>query len=239
MIAPGFFQIGRAIPTTPWEMIVNATLVTKIVLGVLAALSLLSWAVMLGKWVEFRRVRRAADAFIRMFDRAQSLDEVATLAKHSKQSPFTRVFNRALQFLTQTKPALAASPERTARLSGSQVEALRLVLDAETNAERDSLSRLVPTLATIGSVSPLIGLLGTVLGVISAFTGIATQGSGNISAVAPGIGEALMATAAALAVAIPAVFGYNIFANRVNRLDSELEGFGSELIALMVREGRI
>ena len=100
-------------------------------------------------------------------------------------------------------------------------------------------SRLIPWLATIGSVSPLIGLLGTVLGVISAFTGIATQGSGNIAAVAPGIAEALMATAAALAVAIPAVFGYNIFANRVNRLDSELEGFGSELIALMVREGRI
>jgi biopolymer transport protein TolQ len=149
------------------------------------------------------------------------------------------VFERAVQFLAQTKPALAASAERTARLSGSQVEALRLVLDAETNGERDSLSRFVPTLATIGSVSPLIGLLGTVLGVISAFTGIATQGSGNISAVAPGIGEALMATAAALAVAIPAVFGYNIFANRVNRLDSELEGFGSELIALMVREGRI
>jgi biopolymer transport protein TolQ len=239
VIALGYFQIGRAVPTTPWEMIVNATLVTQIVLGLLAVLSLLSWAVMFGKWVEFRRVRSASDAFIRSFDRAQSLDEVATLAKHAKASPFTRVFNRAVQFLSQTKPALAASPERTARLSGSQVEALRLVLDAETNAERDSLSRFVPSLATIGSVSPLIGLLGTVLGVISAFTGIATQGSGNISAVAPGIGDALMATAAALAVAIPAVFGYNIFANRVNRLDSELEGFGSELIALMVREGRI
>ena len=239
MIALGYFQQGRAIPTTPWEMVTNATLVTQVVLGFLAVLSLLSWAVMFGKWVEFRRVRRASDAFIRSFDRAQSLDEVVTLAKHAKASPFTRVFNRAVQFLSQTKPALAASPERTARLSGSQVEALRLVLDAETNAQRDSLSRLVPSLATIGSVSPLIGLLGTVLGVISAFTGIATQGSGNISAVAPGIGEALMATAAALAVAIPAVFGYNIFANRVNRLDSELEGFGSELIALMVREGRI
>ena len=239
MIAPGFFQIGRAVPTTPWEMVLNATIVTKVVLGLLAALSLLSWAVMLGKWVEFRRVRSAADSFMRTFERAQSLDEVATLAKHAKESPFTRVFNRAVMFLSQTKPALAASSERAARLSGSQVEALRLVLDAETNAQRDSLSLLVPTLATIGSVSPLIGLLGTVLGVISAFTGIATQGSGNISAVAPGIGEALMATAAALAVAIPAVFGYNIFANRVNRLDSELEGFGSELIALMVREGRI
>jgi len=239
VIVPGYFQIGKAIPTTPWEMIVNATLVTKIVLCLLAVLSLLSWAVMFGKWVEFRRVRGAADGFIRSFDRAQSLDEVVTLAKHAKASPFTRVFNRAVQFLSQTKPALAASAERTARLSGSQVEALRLVLDAETNAERDSLSRFVPSLATIGSVSPLIGLLGTVLGVISAFTGIATQGSGNIAAVAPGIGEALLATAAALAVAIPAVFGYNIFANRVNRLDSELEGFGSELIALMVREGRI
>ncbi len=143
MIVLGYFQIGRAVPTTPWEMVMNATLVTKIVLGVLAVLSLLSWAVMFGKWVEFRRVRGAANAFIRSFDRAQSLEEVATLAKHAKASPFTRVFSRAVQFLSQTKPALAASPERTARLSGSQVEALRLVLDAETNAERDSLSRFV------------------------------------------------------------------------------------------------
>jgi biopolymer transport protein TolQ len=239
VIALGYFQIGKAVPTTPWEMVTNATLVTQVVLGLLALLSLLSWAVMLGKWIEFRRVRKAADAFIRSFDRAQSLDEVATLAKHATASPFTRVFDRALQFMSHTKPALAASSDRTARLSGSQVEALRLVLDAETNSERDTLSKFVPSLATIGSVSPLIGLLGTVLGVISAFTGIATQGSGNIAAVAPGIGEALMATAAALTVAIPAVFGYNIFANRVNRFDSELEGFGSELIALMVREGRI
>ena len=77
------------------------------------------------------------------------------------------------------------------------------------------------------------------LGVIEAFIGIATKGSGNIGAVAPGVAEALIATAAALSVAIPAVFGYNIFAHRLNRFDGELEGFGSELIALMVREGRI
>ena len=239
MIAVGYFQIGRAVPTTPLEMIMNSSPVTQVVLGLLVVLSLMSWAVMFGKWREFRKVRKSGDSFMRSFERAQSLDEVATLAKHATASPFTHVFDRGFQFLAQTKPALAGSAERTARLSGSQVEALRLVLDAETNAERDSLSRFIPWLATIGSVSPLIGLLGTVLGVISAFTGIATQGSGNIAAVAPGIGEALMATAAALAVAIPAVFGYNIFANRVNRLDSELEGFGSELIALMVREGRI
>ena len=154
-------------------------------------------------------------------------------------SPFTDVFRRAMLFLSETRPALGGTADRTARLSGSQVEALRLVLDAETNAERDRLSRFVPWLATIGSVSPLIGLLGTVLGVISAFTGIAAKGSGNLGAVAPGVAEALVATAAALAVAIPAVFGYNIFASRLNRVDSELEGFGSELIAMLVREGRI
>jgi biopolymer transport protein TolQ len=129
--------------------------------------------------------------------------------------------------------------DRIARLSGSQVEALRLVLDSESAEERDRLSRYVPWLATIGSVSPLIGLLGTVLGVIEAFVGIAREGAGNIGAVAPGIAEALIATAAALAVAIPAVFGYNVLATKVNRLDGEVEGFGSELIALMVREGRI
>ena len=77
------------------------------------------------------------------------------------------------------------------------------------------------------------------LGVIDAFVGIATKGSGNLSAVAPGVAEALTATAAALAVAIPAVFGYNIFAARLNRLESELEGFGTEILAMMVREGRI
>jgi len=115
----------------------------------------------------------------------------------------------------------------------------RLVLDSESGAVRDQMGRFVPTLATIGSASPLIGLLGTVLGVIDAFLGIATKGSGNIGAVAPGVAEALIATAAALSVAIPAVFGYNIYAHRLNRFDGELDAFGSELIALMVREGRI
>jgi biopolymer transport protein TolQ len=78
-----------------------------------------------------------------------------------------------------------------------------------------------------------------VLGIIDAFMGIAEKGSGNLGAVAPGVAEALIATAAALAVAIPAVFAYNIFASRINRLESSLEGFGTEIIATMVREGRI
>jgi biopolymer transport protein TolQ len=124
-------------------------------------------------------------------------------------------------------------------LSQAQVEALQMLLDKEATGERDRLERMLPWLATIGAVSPLIGLLGTVLGVINAFLGVAASGSGNISAVAPGVAEALIATALALTVAIPAVFGYNYFANRLNHLTSALDAFSTDVVALLVRDGRI
>ena len=233
------FQIGAAIPSSPIELITASSGATKVVLGVLVLLSLISWTVMIAKWVEFKRAERNGREFVNRFERAHTLDEAAEMSDRAPQSPQKGVMTRAVRFITETTPALAATGERRARLSASQVEALRQVLDSESGAMRDQLGRFVPTLATIGSVSPLIGLLGTVLGIIEAFLGIATKGSGNIGAVAPGVAEALIATAAALSVAIPAVFGYNIFAHRLNRFDGELDGFGSELIALMVREGRI
>ena len=234
-----FAQVAEAIPTSPWEMVTHATIMTQIVLGILVVLSLISWAIMLLKWREFRRVLDAGHAFIRDFERASSLEDASAVARRSPPSPFTSIFTRGVNFFAEMKPGALRSTETHDPLSGSQVEALRLVLDAETTDERDRMGHFIPWLATIGSVSPLIGLLGTVLGVISAFIGIATKGSGNISAVAPGVAEALIATAAALAVAIPAVFGYNIFASKLNRLESQLEGFGTEIIAMMVREGRI
>ena len=234
-----FAQVSEAIPTSPWEMITHATIMTQIVLVILVVLSLISWAIMLLKWREFRRVLASGHTFIRDFERAASLEDAGTMARRSPPSAFTRVFTRAVNFFAEMKPGALRSTETRDPLSGSQVEALRLVLDAETTDERDRMGQFIPWLATIGSVSPLIGLLGTVLGVIDAFIGIATKGSGNISAVAPGVAEALIATAAALSVAIPAVFGYNIFASKLNRLESELEGFGTEIIAMMVREGRI
>lgn len=232
-------QIGEAIPSTPMELITASSGATKFVLLVLAVLSLISWTIMIAKWVEFKRAERNGREFMDRFERAHTLDEAVAISDRADPSPQKGVMTRAVRFITETAPALAATGERRARLSASQVEALRQVLDSESGAMRDQLGRFVPSLATIGSVSPLIGLLGTVLGIIEAFIGIATKGSGNIGAVAPGIAEALIATAAALSVAIPAVFGYNIFAHRLNRFDGELDGFGSELIALMVREGRI
>ena len=236
---PMFAQVAEAIPTSPWEMIRHATVMTQVVLVILVVLSLISWAIMLLKWREFRRVLESGHLFIRDFERASSLEDAGSLARRSPPSPFTRVFSRAVNFFAEMKPGALRSAEVADPLRGSQVEALRLVLDAETTDERERMGHFIPWLATIGSVSPLIGLLGTVLGVIDSFIGIATKGSGNISAVAPGVAEALIATAAALTVAIPAVFGYNIFASKLNRLESELEGFGTEIIAMMVREGRI
>ncbi len=232
-------QLEAATGDGSWRMLITDDPLHNAVLILLAVLSLASWGIMFAKFAEFRRAERHGHDFVHEFERASGMDAAMLAAQRTTSSPFTVVFARAVQFLNETKPALAASPERNARLSGSQVEALRLVLDAEAGAEREKLGRFIPWLATVGSVSPLIGLFGTVLGVINAFQGVVQTGSSNLSAVAPGIAQALTATAAALAVAIPASFAYNVFASRLNRYDSALEGFGSELVALMVREGRI
>ena len=239
MIGTTLVMQGQPVPTTAWEMITTSDVVAQVVLAFLALLSAISWTIIFAKWLEYRTVRRVGAQFLHDFERAHSLDEAARLAAKGKPNPFTRVFMRAKDFLTDTNPAIAPTPERAGRLSAAQVEALRQVLDSQTDAERDLLGRYLTALATIGSVSPLIGLLGTVLGIIQSFLGIGQSGSGNIGAVAPGVAQALIATALALAVAIPAVFGYNIFAAKLNGIDGELEGFGSELIALLVREGRI
>ena len=226
-----------AIPTTPLELITNSVLATKVVLALLLVLSLYSWGIMLAKWFEFRRMTRASKAFTRDFAHATKLEQAVAMARKAPSSAFNRLFSRALNFLRDT--SLREEDGTLRPLRASQVEAMRLLLDAETTAERDALGSYIPSLAVIGSASPLIGLFGTVLGIIDAFLQVAIKGSGNLGAVAPGVAAALIATAAALAVAIPATFAYNIFAARLNRFDGELEGFGSEIIALMAREGRV
>lgn len=248
MTLPLALQIRGAVPTTPIELITGATTLTKIVLVVLALLSLLSWAVMFALWRELSRAQRTSLRFFRDFERASRLDEAGALAKVTAPNALTRLFMRAAHFVSDTRVRNQQTREREsgdvavrapASLTGSQIETLHLLLETDASAERDRLGRFLPWLATIGSVSPLIGLLGTVLGVIDAFIGIATRGSGNLSAVAPGVAEALIATAAALVVAIPATFGYNIFAGRLNRFDGMMESFGTATIALLVREGQI
>ncbi|HKW09422.1 MAG TPA: MotA/TolQ/ExbB proton channel family protein [Gemmatimonadaceae bacterium] len=247
MTFASLLQIRGAVPATPVELITGATPLTQAVLAILAFLSLLSWAIMFALWRELAKAQRTSLKFFRDFERASRLDEAGALAKVTAPNALTRLFMRAAHFVSDTRVRNQQTRERdageatraTATLTGSQVETLHLLLETDAMTERDRLGRFLPWLATIGSVSPLIGLLGTVLGVIDSFIGIATKGSGNLSAVAPGVATALIATAAALAVAIPATFGYNIFAGRLNRFDGMMESFGTATIALLVREGQI
>ena len=240
-------QVQGAIPTTPMELIRQSTTVTQAVLIVLAVLSLISWAIIIGVWIQLAIANGRARKFATEFDKVRRLDEANALSRKSP-SALARLFLQASHFVVETRGASLRIKETvtadtgtipSSTLTGSQLEALHLLLDAEADSQRERFSRHIPWLATIGSVSPLLGLLGTVLGVIQAFIGIATKGSGNLTAVAPGVAEALVATAASLAVAIPATFGYNILASKLNRFDSVMERFNAAVIARFVREGQI
>ena len=237
------WQVGRAIPTTPWELVLTSSRETKFVLAILVLFSLVSWFLIFKKWWDFRKLRRLADRFLVEIERAPRLDDAYRAAMRLPPSPYNRLLREGVQFFSELKPgglrengpALADS----STLTTTQLEALRMVLAKEVAAERDLAARYLPWLATFGSVSPLLGLLGTVLGVMDAFIGIALGGSGNIAAVAPGVAEALVTTVAGLAVAVPSVMAYNIFVNRLGLFAGELEGFAQEIIGTMAREGRL
>src|SRR5437879_5514379 len=157
-------------------------------------------------------MRRQADRFMTEIERATRLEDAYHAAMRLPSSPYNRLLREGVNFFSELKPgslkggskgdAAAPSGAPTTTLTATQLEALRMVLAKEVAAERDSAARFVPWLATFGSVSPLLGLLGTVLGVMDAFIGIALGGSGNIAAVAPGVAEALVTTVAGPATVV-------------------------------------
>jgi biopolymer transport protein TolQ len=214
---------------------------TQFVLAILVLFSVVSWYLIVLKWWQFRRMRLQADRFMGEIEKAQRLDDAYHAAMRLPSSPYNRLLREGIHFFSELKPGkLKDGPLQVdVPLTTTQLEALRMVLAKEVAAERDAAARFIPWLATFGSVSPLLGLLGTVLGVMDAFIGIAVGGSGNIGAVAPGVAEALVTTVAGLAVAVPSVMAYNIFVNRLGLFAGELEGFAQEIIGTMAREGRL
>jgi biopolymer transport protein TolQ len=220
---------------------------TQFVLGILVVFSLVSWYLIVLKWWQFRRMRQLGDRFLAEVEKAPRLEDAYHAAMRLPPSPYNRLLREAVHFFSELKPgALKGSGTNPATpgaapsaLTTTQLEALRMVLAKEVAAERDTAARFLPWLATFGSVSPLLGLLGTVLGVMDAFIGIAVGGSGNIAAVAPGVAEALVTTVGGLAVAVPAVMAYNLYVNRLGLFAGELEGFAQEIVGTLAREGRI
>jgi biopolymer transport protein TolQ len=227
-------------PQTVLDMVVGGTLPTRIVLAVLFVFSLTSWWLIFRKWSQFRQVRKQGDRFLEYMEKAQRLEDAYKAILSLPESPYGRVFRQGVNFFSELRPgALREGAPPSQGLSLTQLEALRLVLEKEEAEERDELAHGIGWLAVIGSVSPLLGLLGTVIGITNTFLGITASGSSNIMAVAPGVAQALITTVAGLFVAIPAVIAYNHFVTTLNLVSGELEGFSSEFIGTLAREGRV
>lgn len=240
MIARGYFFVQARPPQSALDMVFGASIPTIIVLLVLASFSLASWWLIFHKWRQFRDVRLQGDRFLEHMERAQRLEGAYKAILALPDSPYGRVFRQGVNFFSELRPgALREGAPPTDGLSLTQLEALRLVLEKEEAEEREELAQGLTALAVIGSVSPLLGLMGTVIGIMRTFLGITAAGSTNIGAVAPGVAEALITTVAGLAVAIPAVIAYNYFVAKLNLVSGELEGFSSEFIGTLAREGRV
>ncbi len=221
-------------------MILGASPSTQVVLAILAGASILSWVIILWEVRQFRRVRGEGEVFVDAIGRTTRLEDAYKATMRLAETPYTRMFRQGTNFFSELRPgALREDAAPGPGLSETQLNALWLVLEKGQAEERDNLSGGLLWLAIIAVTAPLMGLLGTVIGVMNAFLGITATGSANIAAVAPGIAEALITTAFGLVAAIPAAIGYNYFATQLDRFSGELEGFASEFVGTLAREGRL
>ena len=227
------------VPRGIMDMILGASVPTLVVLSVLGLFSILSVWVIISKVRHFRSVRHDGDQFLARMEGTTNLGEASQALFSLHESPYTRLLRGGLNFFTELRPGGLTGASRMPGLSLTQLEALRMVMDKVEAEEIDELSHGLNWLSVIGSVSPLLGLMGTVIGVMNTFLGITAAGSANINAVAPGVAEALITTVAGLAVAIPSVIAYNHFASRLNLVLGEFEGFASEFIASLAKERHV
>ena len=203
------------------EMIHNSGPVAFAVLVLLLLCSIFSWSIMLSKWSSFGRADKQGRRFLRAFRKSGRLGEIATVSDQFKPSPLVAVFNEIYdEYQRQSGgrglPRNPVALDRAAQTASS--EALTVMESRMT------------WLATIAAIAPFIGLLGTVMGIIDAFHGLGQSGAATLRAVAPGISEALITTAAGLVVAIPAVVGYNQLTARLREFAARMDDFGRELL---------
>jgi biopolymer transport protein TolQ len=203
------------------EMIHNSGPVAFTVLIILLLASIFSWAIMLSKWSTFGKAQTQSLRFVRAFRKSTRLSEIAAVADQFKPSPLVAVFTEIHDEYQRQNggrglPRNPIALERAAQTASS--EALT------------AMETRMTWLATIAAIAPFIGLFGTVMGIIDAFHGLGTAGAATLRAVAPGISEALITTAAGLVVAIPAVVGYNQLTARLREFGARMDDFGRELL---------
>ncbi len=221
------------------QLILGGSVATQAVLVICVVFSIMSWYVIAAKWWEFRRLARARAEFHHALDRARTMEAREQAMAGLGESPYAAIVRATASFMADLRAAMARDNVTRTGLSLTQLEALSMTLETEVGEEVERVGRMIPLLATIASSAPLLGLFGTVLGIMRAFLGISQGGTSNIAAVAPGIAEALIATAAGLGAAIPAVVAYNVFTSRAQRLEGELERVAQDTIGHLGREGRL
>ncbi len=202
----------------------------QLVLFVLAGFSIISWAIMVERYRVISRSERESLEFLARFRSGTSMPELRDMAEHLKHSPAAAVFRAGIRQLNALGGAKGSAPAATPGRVRDPLASLERVLMRAVNEEQGRYERLLPFLATTASASPFIGLFGTVWGIMNSFRAIGGMGTANLAVVAPGISEALVATAAGLAAAIPAVIGYNYFMHRIRGVASRLENFVADFI---------
>jgi biopolymer transport protein TolQ len=227
---------SEALGSNVLDLVLQAGPVAKAVLVLLAMFSVVSWALIVDKWWQLRRVRSQTVAFLKAYREGRRPSVVLAAAKKLRESPLAQLYIAAHQEVSGISEVVDhVLEDNEDGLGGDRLEAVHRAMRRATALEIARLERYLPFLATTASATPFIGLFGTVWGIMGSFHGIGQQGSANLAVVAPGISEALIATAFGLAAAIPAVIGYNYFVNRVRHWATEMEGFTMDLLNLVAR----
>ncbi len=213
-------QLGPLLYQTGW--------VARAVLVILLGFSLFSWAIILQKFSHFSRIHAKTAQFLNAFRASRHSAAPKTVAAHVADSPLAKVYAAGMK---EVESQLATANPHPGRLKSQT--AVAVAMQVASAEEVRSLEKWMPWLATTGSVTPFIGLFGTVWGVIDAFAGLGDAGAASLRVVAPGIAEALITTAAGLATAVPAVIAYNHFLHLIKDLAGQMDNFATEFVALL------
>jgi len=218
------------------HLILNAGIIVQGVLILLILLSLMSWAVIFNKWRLYRKTRQEAEAFSQAFWSGSDMDTVlAGIPQQYPDSSLPNIFQAGYREFLRLRRDASQNHSDNKITAGGGIDGIRRSLDAAFSREIEKLSRNLAFLATVGSTAPFIGLFGTVWGIINAFQSIALTKNTALTSVAPGIAEALVATAFGLVAAIPAVVAYNKFNADLKRMGSNMEQFSSEFLNIISR----
>lgn len=222
------------------DMIIHAGPVGQLVMLTLLIFSITSWTIVILKARLFRKVRIDTEDFLETFWSSANLNEAHDSAEEFEYSPQAAVFNTGyteLQKINSIRNRKASSCEaETLDMQLATMDNLKRAIRKEENQQLSELGSSLSFLATTGSATPFIGLFGTVWGIMASFHDIGERGSASLAVVAPGISEALVATAAGLAVAIPAVIFYNYFANKLDAAEGEISQFSTDFLNLVERD---